>query len=307
MPGIHHITAIAGDAARNVDFYTRVLGLRLVKKTVNYDDPGAYHLYFADESGQPGTVLTFFAWGHAAPGRAGVGQAQRIAFRVPAAAIGYWAHRLVEKSVTHGAIENRFGQSVLPFNDPDGTSLSLVGVIGANEEPFWPGDGVGAEHAIRGFHGVTLLVDDTARTAAVLTDVLSFARIGAEASVTRYQTTASEVGGIVDLHEAEGFLSGRMGRGSVHHVAFRAGTDDDQSQMARKLEEQHGIKATEQKNRHYFRSIYFREPGGVLFEIATDGPGFAIDEPVAALGQALRLPPFLESRRNEIEAALSPL
>jgi glyoxalase family protein len=307
MSGIHHITAIAGDASRNLEFYTRVLGLRLVKKTVNFDEPGTYHLYFGDEVGHPGTILTFFPWAHAPKGRNGVGLAQQTMFRIPESAVGYWAHRFVEKGVTHDAIEKRFGQPVLSFSDPDGTSLALVGVAGADQEPAWQGGDVGAEGAIRGFHGIRLLLDDAKPTGAILTDVLGFTEAGSEGPVTRFVAAGADTGGVVEIREAKGFLEGRMGRGSVHHVAFRAATDDAQNDMRRKLVETHGLSATEQIDRNYFRSIYFREPGGVIFEIATDQPGFAIDEPVASLGETLKLPDFLEGRRAEIEAGLQPL
>lgn len=307
MSGIHHITAIAGSAARNLEFYTRVLGLRLVKKTVNYDDPGTYHFYFADEVGSPGTVLTFFPWAHAPKGRAGVGLAQQTMFRVPENAIGYWAHRFVEQGVAHEAIERRFGQSVLSFTDPDGMSLALVGIPGAEAEAAWQQNGVAAENAIRGFYGVRFLLDDAKRTAAILTDVFGFREAGREGSVARFVADGTDVGGVVEIHEAKGFLSGNMGRGSIHHVAFRAATDEVQAEMRRKLVETHHLHVTEQIDRNYFRSMYFREPGGVIFEIATEEPGFAIDETVATLGQALTLPPFLEGRRQQIEAILQPL
>ncbi|MDX2203708.1 MAG: ring-cleaving dioxygenase [Hyphomicrobiaceae bacterium] len=306
MHGIHHVTAIAGHAARNLAFYTRDLGLRLVKKTVNFDDPGTYHFYFGDETGSPGSILTFFPWEHAAAGRNGVGQAQTTTFRVPAAAIGFWTQRLVEKGVAHEAPEKRFGESVLAFTDPDGMSLALVGVAGAEAEPGQAAGGIPAEHAIRGFHGVSLLLEDKGPTAAILTDVLGFRETGQDGTVTRYASGAAQ-GGVVDIREAKGFLKGRMGRGSVHHVAFRAADDAEQAEMARKLASLHGQHVTEQKDRNYFRSVYFREPGGVLFEIATDTPGFAVDEPQAALGGALKLPRFLEPRRAEIEAVLPSL
>jgi glyoxalase family protein len=306
MPGIHHVTAISGRADRNLDFYARVLGLRFVKKTVNFDDPGTYHLYYGDELGHPGTVLTFFPWAHAAPGRAGVGQALETAFRVPAGAMGYWAHRLVEKGVTHEQLGKRFDESVLPFTDPDGLRAALVGVPGAETEPAWSNNDIAVEHAIRGFHGVTLMLDDSARTAAILADVLQFADAGREGPVRRFKAD-QKAGAIVDLREAKGFLGGSMGRGAVHHVAFRTADDAEQEALARKLVANHGMHTTEQKDRNYFRSIYFREPGGVLFEIATDQPGFAVDEPAASLGHDLKLPRFLEPRRKDIEAVLPPL
>ena len=307
MAGIHHVTAIAGNPARNVDFYTRTLGLRMVKKTVNYDDPGTYHFYFGDEAGSPGTILTFFPWQHAFRGRNGVGLTHETAFRVPEAAMGYWAHRFVEKGVPHEAIEKRFGQPVLTFKDPDGLHLSLVGVAGAETEAAWTGGGVPAENAIRGFHGVTLLLEDGKRTGAILADVLGFEETASEGSTTRYIAKGTDIGGVVDIREAKGFLAGNMGRGSVHHIAFRAGSDQEQAEMRRKLVEVHRMHATEQIDRNYFRSIYFREPGGIIFEIATDQPGFAIDEPAESLGGKLTLPPFLEGKRSSIEAALPSL
>jgi glyoxalase family protein len=306
MSGIHHVTAISGKAARNLDFYTQVLGLRFVKKTVNFDDPSTYHLYYGDRVGQPGTILTFFPWEHAAPGRGGVGQTQQTSFRIPAGSIGYWTHRFVEKGVAHESLEKRFGESVLSFTDPDGMSLALVGAAGAESEPAWTAGAIPAEHAIRGFHGVTLLLDDGARTAAILRDVLGFNDAGRDGPLARYHASEA-IGGIVDIREAKGFLAGRQGRGSVHHIAFRAKDDTSQAAMAQKLVAVHGLHPTQQMNREYFRSVYFREPGGILFEIATDQPGFAVDEPVDSLGHDLKLPPFLEGRRKEIETGLPEL
>ena len=307
MSGIHHVTAISGKATRNFDFYTHVLGLRFVKKTVNFDDPGTYHLYYGDRAGNPGTILTFFPWEHAAAGRGGVGQALQTGFRIPENAIGYWTHRFVEKGVTHTAPERRFGEPVLPFTDPDGMSLALVGVSAAESEAAWGGAGISVEHAIRGFHGVTLMVEDGARTAAVLREVLGFRSAGEDgSSLTRFAATEA-VGGLVDIRAAKGFLPGRQGRGSVHHIAFRAPDDATQAAMAQKLVNQLGLHPTQQLDRKYFRSVYFREPGGILFEIATDVPGFAVDESIETLGHTLKLPPFLEGRRKEIEGVLPEL
>jgi len=309
MSGIHHVTAIAGRADRNLDFYTRVLGLRLVKKTVNFDDPGTYHLYYGDEQGQPGTILTFFPWAHAAAGQLGAGETQETAFRIPAAALGYWTHRLLEKGVTHGALEKRFGDTVLPFTDPDGMRFALIGesgAPGAENEKDWSNGDIPAEHAIRGFHGVTLLVHTAAPTAAILTDVLGFRERARDGAVARYRSDAP-MGAHVDLREAGDFPRGRMGRGSVHHIAFRAADDAAQAAMGKKLVADHGMHPTDQKDRNYFRSIYFREPNGILFEIATDQPGFAVDEPAGELGRSLKLPPFLEPRRAELEGKLPPL
>ena len=302
--GIHHVTAIAGQARRNLDFYRRVLGLRLVKKTVNFDDPGTYHFYYGDELGQPGTILTFFPWEHATSGRLGVGETQETVFRVPEASIGYWTHRLIEQGLPHDAPEKRFGETTVAFKDPDGLRLSLVAIPGTERESAWSDGTIPAEYAIRGFHSASLLVADAAPTAAILTDVLGFTETGREGSVVRYTTGDTALGGIIDLREAGNFLRGRQGAGSVHHIAFRAANDAVQLEMAEKLVRSHGIRTTDQKNRDYFRSVYFREPNGILFEIATDDPGFAIDEPAVSLGQTLKLPRFLEPSRERIEAAL---
>jgi glyoxalase family protein len=307
MPhGIHHVTAIAGSARRNFDFYTKVLGLRFVKRTVNFDDPGTYHFYYGDETGRPGTILTFFPWEHVAPGRVGIGETFETAFRVPAESLGFWMHRFVEKGVAHETVDKRFGESVLALKDPDGLRLSLVGTPGAGTEGAWAEGDVPAEHAIRGFHGVTLLLHSIGRTGPILEDVLGFREVGQEGTVTRLASQAG-LGSIVDIRAGSGFLPGRAGGGSVHHIAFRAADDAEQSAMVQRLAEHHGIRTTAQKDRNYFRSVYFREPGGVLFEIATDEPGFAVDEPVERLGQELKLPRFLEPRRRQIEAVLPPL
>lgn len=302
--GIHHVTAIAGNARRNVEFYTRTLGLRLVKKTVNFDDPGTYHLYYGDETGSPGTILTFFPWDHVAPGRLGIGETQETVFRVPEGSIGYWTHRFVEKGVAHQAPVKRFGETVLSFKDPHGMRLALVALPGIEGEPAWSNGDIPAEHAIRGFHSVNLLLADAAPTGAILTDVLGFTELGREDTLVRYHAEGTAIGGIVDIHAAGGFLPARMGGGSVHHIAFRAADDAAEAAMVKRLIENHGIRTTEQKDRNYFRSVYFREPGHVLFEIATDIPGFAADEPVAHLGETLKLPGFLEGRRAQIEAVL---
>lgn len=303
MSGIHHVTAISGSASRNLEFYTRTLGLRFVKKTVNFDDPGTYHLYYGDEGGRPGTILTFFPWEHAAAGRQGVGLTEQIAFRVPAASMGYWTHRLLEKGVEHQPLEKRFDEPVLSFTDPHGMSLALVGVAHA-AEPAWSNGEIPAEHSVHGFHSVTLMLESAGPTAAVLTDLFGFRETAREGSLVRYEANDAAPGSVVIIREAGGFLPGRMGRGSVHHVAFRATDDAAQAAMAEKLRKTHDIEPTPQMDRNYFRSVYFREPGGVLFEIATDQPGFAVDESLAALGRELKLPHFLEPRRHEIEAAL---
>jgi glyoxalase family protein len=304
---IHHVTAIAGDPVKNLSFYTRDLGLRFVKKTVNFDDPSTYHLYYGDETGSPGTILTFFPWTNATAGRRGVGETRQTTFRVPQRSIDYWTQRFIEKGILHQTLEKRFGQPVLPFTDRDGLALALVGIADAENEPGWNNEEIPSEHAIRGLQGVTLLLDSAQKTAAILTDVFGFREVGREGSVIRFAAAGDVKGSVVDIYEAAGVLRAHQGRGSVHHIAFRAADDVQQVQMTEKLIHTHGRYPTDQKDRKYFRSIYFREPGGVLFEIATDIPGFAVDEPVEALGQDLELPIFLEPRRKEIEGMLPVL
>lgn len=308
--GIHHVTAIAGDAARNRSFYADVLGLRLVKRTVNFDDPGTWHLYFGDNAGAPGSLITFFPWPHATKGRAGVGDVLRTTFRVPAGSIGFWAHRFLEKGVRHDGVARRFGDSVIDFEDPDGTLLSLV-AFGDAPAPAGEADAAGEAippaHAITGIDGVTLLLREAGPTAAILTSVFGFQESGREGAVTRLALGDGAGRSVVDLHVAGNFPGGHLGRGSVHHVAFRAADDAGQAELAARLVRDHGLRPTEQRDRQYFRSIYFREPGGVLFEIATDDPGFAVDEPQAHLGEQLKLPPQYEAHRAQIEAALPPL
>ncbi|WP_076859592.1 ring-cleaving dioxygenase [Bradyrhizobium mercantei] len=307
MSGIHHITAIAGDPARNLDFYTRDVGLRLVKKTVNFDDPSTYHFYYGDAAGSPGTILTFFLWPGSAPGSRGGGEVHRTAFRVPMRSMDYWARRFAEREISCQAMETRFGEPVLPFSDPDGTALMLVGIAGAESGPAWSNGDVPVEHAIRGLHGATLVLDSAERTAAILTDVLGFREVGRDGALIRFAASGETNGCVVDIEERKGVTRGHQGRGSVHHIAFRATSDAEQAKMVEKLIAEHKRHPTEQKDRNYFRSIYFREPGGVLFEIATDKPGFAVDEATDVLGRDLRLPGFLESRRAEIESALPVL
>ncbi len=302
--GIHHVTAISGDPRRNLNFYGRTLGLRLVKKTVNFDDPGSYHLYYGDAASTPGTILTFFPWAQAPAGQFGAGELQETSFRIPHDAIDYWAARLA----SHGAERTeRFGDPVLTFRDPNGMRLALVGVSGIKAEPAWDNGEIPADHAVRGFHGVSLMLADTAPTSAVLSDVFGFAEAAREGDTIRFQADGTALGGIVDLRTAAHAKPGRLGRGSVHHLALRAADDTAEFAMVAKLASSHGIRTTEQKDRDYFRSVYFREPGGVLFEIATDIPGFAVDEDAAALGTALKLPRFLQPHRAQIEAALPAL
>ena len=304
--GLHHVTAITGDARANVAFYTGTLGLRLVKRTVNFDDPTAHHLYYGDGTGAPGSILTFFAWDGAHRGRLGLGQAVEIGFRVPRGSLGWWTQRLIEAGITFDPPEKRFGETVLGFTDPDGIRLEIVATAAGNSPGGWTNGTVPAEHAIRGIHAVTLWLDEAAPTAAVLADALGYRAAGSEGSRSRYVASGEGLATVIDIRAAPGFLTGRMGTGTVHHIAFRASDDAAQAAMAAVLRGR-GIAATDQKDRNYFRSVYFREPGGVIFEIATDGPGFTADESEAELGSALKLPGEFEAHRAEIEAALPSL
>jgi glyoxalase family protein len=305
--GIHHVTAVAGDPEANLAFYTEVLGLRFVKRTVNFDDTATYHLYYGDETGTPGTALTFFPFDGARAGRPGRGQAVATAFAVPEGSLDYWADRLADTDATVDGRHTRFGTDVLSFTDPDGQPLELV-TADAPIDP-WSEGPVPEAYGIRGFFGVTLHSADPDATANVL-DLLGFSRVGSEtepddgADRVRY-TTEGEHATVVDVVH-RGPPRGRPGVGTVHHVAFRAPDEDTQLAWRDELTDA-GQFVTPQKDRQYFRSIYFREPGGILFEIATDGPGFTADESVAELGSELKLPAWLEDERDQIEASLPPL
>ena len=303
--GVHHVTAVAGDPAENVRFYREELGLRLVKRTVNFDDPSTYHLYYGDETGTPGTILTFFPFGGGRSGTPGRGQATATAFVVPEGSLAYWADRFEERDVPHEGPSERFGERVLAFADPDGQPLELV--EGENDVGPWDGSDVPVEHAIRGFHGVTLHPTDPEATATVL-ETLGFESAGTESEGTegeRVRYVAGERASVVDVLTGDG-PRGRPGPGTIHHVAFRVADDDEQAELASAVSAT-GVFTTPQKDRQYFRSVYFREPGGVLFELATEGPGFDIDEDVSELGTSLKLPPWLEDDREQLEAALPPL
>jgi glyoxalase family protein len=304
--GIHHVTAIASGARRNLQFYADTLGLRLVKKTVNFDDPQTYHLYFGDEVGTPGSILTFFPWEGTRRGRQGTGQAAVTSFSIPEAAFGYWVDRLVRTGVEHELPSRRFGAPVLSFRDPDGMLLELAAHPDALSRPAWEGGPVPAEHAIRGIHSVTLWADRAEPTVRVLQDVLGFRHLADEGGTSRFAAGDGGPGTLVDVRAVGGFLRGVGGAGTVHHVAFRAADDQDEATLRRQARDA-GLEPTGVLDRNYFRSVYFREPGGVLFEIATDGPGFDVDEPRESLGQALKLPAQYEPARARIEAVLPPL
>ena len=303
--GIHHVTAITSDTQGNVDFYTGLLGLRLVKVTVNFDDPGAYHLYYGDEIGHPGTILTFFAWPGTPRGRPGTGQLNAVAFAIPQAWLDYWSQRLRSGGIQHQGPSTSLGESALLLHDPDGMAIELVAHPRAQERPGWSGGLVPAEHAIRGIHSVTVWEEGYEHTARHLTETLGFRLMAEEQNVSRYEVGAGGPGALITVRCAPEFLRGTMAAGSIHHVAWRAATDEEQLRWRDALSSQ-GVDVTPILDRQYFHSIYFREPGGVLFEIATDPPGFTIDEPAERLGSQLKLPPWLEPARVEIEQVLPP-
>jgi glyoxalase family protein len=304
--GLHHITAIAADPKTNLDFYTRALGLRFVKKSVNQDDPGTYHLYYGDNVGSPGTALTFFPWMGLRRGRPGTGQAYATAFSVPAGSLAFWQERFAALKVVTLPLETRFGESVLPFSDPDGMRLELVFTSEDDARVPAPSHDVPADVAIRGFHSSTLALTSEAATAALLTDVMGYRVQNREGHRVRFTTADGGPGTYVDLLTDPALPRGLNGAGTVHHIAFRVANDDDQV-AAHDLLAARGFHVSEVIDRAYFKSIYYREPAGVLFEIATDQPGFAIDETVAELGTKLSLPPRLEPHRAEIERILPPL
>lgn len=314
LGGIHHVTAVTGDASRNVAFYTQALGMRLVKKTVNQDDVSAYHLFYADGVGSPGTDMTFFDWPQAGPTRPGVGTTTTTALRVPSrAALDWWVTRLDAYGVPHSGITSPYGRARIAFADPEGQSLALVDDGGA---PFggalWTESPVPPEMAIRGFDSVSLAVRTLAPTAQVLTDLLGFRQTGAYAGsdvderVTVFETGAGGPGATVYVTERSNIPYAQVGIGGVHHVAFRTPNNAEHHAWRERIAAA-GFRVTPEIDRFYFHSIYFREPGGILFEIATDGPGFATDEPVESLGASLALPPFLEGQRAAIEEGLRPI
>jgi len=304
ISGIHHVTAIASDPQRNLDFYGGLLGLRFVKRTVNFDDPGSYHFYFGDTLGKPGTLMTFFPWPGAPRGRVGAGQVTATAFAVPSGSIDWWRRRFESHGVDVDS-QARFGNQILAFEDPDGLNLELVGIDSTPKgiEP-WRDGSVAAEHGIAGFHGVTLAPAGPAdRSFELLEKVLGFARRGVEGARTRLEASGPAPGTIADVVVDSGMAPGRLGAGVVHHVAWRTADSETQRAWMDRLFAA-SQPTTDVAERCYFRSIYFREPGHVLHEIATEGPGMAIDEDAGDLGSTLRLPPWLESSRARIEAAL---
>ncbi len=301
--GLHHITAIAGMAKRNLDFYTRVLGLRLLKKTVNFDDPGTYHFYFGNEKGSAGTILTFFPHEGARRGSAGTGMATNIAYAVPEGSFGFWIDRFEKHNVIYNKPSEKFGEQYLTFLDPDGLKLELVIPKQPDNRVAWETDEVQAEVATKGFHGVTLTQQNKDKTATILTDIFGYNLQEQSGNRFRYTTDAVDAANHVDLVELPNEARGIGGAGTNHHIAFRVQDEEVLMQFHDKIAGL-GYNITNKIDRNYFFSLYFREPGGVLFEIATDNPGFGIDEPWDKLGSSLLLPPQYESSRAQIEAVL---
>ena len=304
--GIHHVTALASDPQENVNFYTKILGLRLVKKTVNFDAPDVYHLYYGDETGKPGTILTFFPFLNAARGKRGIGEIGAVSFTVPGGSAGFWAEHLSRHGVGFDGPTQRFGEEAFSFLDPDGMRVELVFTEGVETRSSWAGASIPHEYAIRGFAGVTLWLAHSESTARLLVEVMGFFLVETRGPKTRYGIGAGPDRVAIDLVTEPTMPSARQSAGSVHHIAWRVASDEGQHAWRQTIAH-NNLHVTDVLDRNYFRSIYFREPGGVLFEVATDHPGFTIDEPVDALGSHLKLPPWLEPDRKELERTLPPI
>ncbi|MDI5887689.1 ring-cleaving dioxygenase [Flavobacterium yafengii] len=302
--GIHHITAIAGGAKRNFNFYSKILGLRFIKKTVNFDDPGTYHFYFGDEKGNAGTILTFFPFGEGIQqGRKGSGMATEIGYSVPKGSLEFWIKRFERHNVIYNKPDVKFGEKYLTFLDPDGLKLELIESKTTDDRKAWETEDIKIDVATKGFHNITLTLNNIKATAAILTDVFGYKLIDQEKNRYRFATPAIENAAIVDLVELPNERGGHVANGSVHHVAFRVKNDEILMHF-REVIDTLGLGVTTQIDRQYFHSLYFREPGGVLFEIATENPGFTIDETLENLGTALKLPPKYETSREQIESLL---
>jgi len=304
--GIHHITAIAGEAKRNFDFYTRVLGLRLVKKTVNFDDPYTYHFYYGDKVGTPGSILTFFPWEGIQQGRRGTRQVSEIGYSVPENSLDFWLKRFEANNITYNKVSEKFGEQYLTFLDPDGLKFELIVPKTEDKRTPWETAEVSAENATRGFHNITITTNKLQPTADVLTNLFGYRLLEQHVNRYRFITDNVDNAAIVDIVEAPGEVIGHVAGGSVHHVAFRVKDDEVLMRFREKIIDA-GLHITEKIDRNYFYSLYFREPGGVLFEIATDNPGFTVDESVENLGKGLKLPPQYEAHRADIASKLVKL
>lgn len=300
--GIHHITAIVGHPQENVDFYAGVLGLRMVKQTINFDDPGTYHLYFGNEGGKPGTIITFFPWAGAQQGRIGSGQVGVTSYVVPVGALPFWKKRLEKFNIDFNKTE-RFNETSLLFADTHGLQLEIV-EREAGEPNTWQFGDITSEVAIKGFGGATLLSAQPNITTRLLEEVMGFEKVGAEDAIIRFRSTA-DIGNIIDIQTTSS-EPGQMGVGTVHHIAWRAIDDKDQLDWKQHVEK-HGLRVTEVRDRNYFNAVYFNEPGGILFEIATDPPGFAHDESYETMGKNLKLPEQYEIHREQLEKTLIPI
>ncbi len=306
ITGLHHITCIAGDAQENVDFYSGVLGMRLVKKSVNQDSPGTYHLFYADGEGHPGTDITFFPWPEMSPAKPGIGLAMEVSLAVPLGSLDYWGDRLTEHGIPVGEVETRRQTAALPFTDPHGLPVTLHETGDERQFAAWSASPVPADHQIRGLHSVRLWQQDLATSAAFLTGTLGFVDLGSEGEWTAFGLEGGGSGRYLEIRDIPDAQRGRWGTGGVHHVAWRVPDDGTELEVRARIERARR-RPTEVIDRFWFKSVYFLEPGGVLFELATDGPGFSVDEDPAALGEHLVLPPWLEAQRGQIEAALPPL
>ena len=306
--GLHHVTAISGPAQENLDFYAGVLGMRLVKKSVNQDDPGTYHLFYADDSGHPGTDLTFFPWAQMAPPRPGHGLATEVSLAVPPGTLAYWSERLTRYGVAQDPPETRFGEPALPLVDPHGMRVALVETGPGPGREFSPSAAspVSADRQIRGLHAARLWEADAEATASFLTGVLGFAPVAEENGWHRYALAGGGSGRVLDVRATPNERRGAWGVGAIHHLAWRVEDDEHQLEVRERVAAAHRH-PTPVIDRFWFRSVYFKEPGGVLFELATDGPGFTVDESPEELGESLVLPPWLEPHRGEIQAVLPPL
>jgi glyoxalase family protein len=318
--GLHHVTAIAGPAQENLDFYSGVLGMRLVKRSVNQDDPGTYHLFYADAEGHPGTDLTFFPWAQMAPSREGHGLSSEVSLAVPPGSLEFWSQRLEKNGVALLPLESRFGRATLPLRDPHGLRVALV----ENEESLataepvhgggglgrlftsWKGSPIPEQHQIRGLESARLVERDLVRSSSFLTNAMGFTEAGTENGWHRYSVAGGKSGAYIDLREDPTSNRGAWGTGSIHHLAWRVDDERHQDEVRTSVREG-GSRPTPVIDRFWFKSVYFPEPGGVLFELATDGPGFAVDEDPERLGESLVLPPWLEPERASIEAVLPTL
>ncbi|WP_404322241.1 ring-cleaving dioxygenase [Cytobacillus firmus] len=300
--GIHHISAIVGHPQENIDFYAGVLGLRMVKQTVNFDDPGTYHLYFGNNEGKPGTIITFFPWANAFQGEIGDGQAGVTSYAIPSGALEFWKDRFKKFKISY-TMERRFSEESIRFQDPHGLILEMV-ERDEGETNIWTFGGITPDVAVKGFAGATLYSSQPEQTAHLLESVMGLERIGEEGEIIRFQSSAP-IGNVIDLKKTSGKL-GRMGVGTVHHIAWRAEDDQDQLEW-REYVRSNGYGVTPVRDRNYFNAIYFREHGEILFEIATDPPGFAHDESPGEIGEKLMLPEQYENMRDRIERKLIPI